>query len=151
MEAGRDRLGLSCVTPVLQSAVERREEWVDAFDTVLTDVPCSGLGIIRKKPDIRYKDPEPLAGLPAVQRDILNNCCAYVRPGGVLLYSTCTLRKRENEDVVAAFLAEHGEFALEPFDLPRWGRQEGMITFWPHIHGTDGFFIAKLRRKEASA
>lgn len=151
LEAGRDRLGLSCVEPCLQSAAERRVEWQAAFDTVITDVPCSGLGIIRKKPDIRYKAPEPLAGLPEVQRRILDNCAGYVRPGGVLLYSTCTLLKRENEDVVAAFLAGHDEFSLEPFELPHWGRQEGMVTFWPHIHDTDGFFIAKLRRKEASA
>lgn len=149
LEAGRDRLGLSCVKPVLQSAAECRREWLGAFDTVITDVPCSGLGIIRKKPDIRYKAPQPLKGLPAVQKGILENCADYVRPGGVLLYSTCTLLKRENEDVVAAFLAGHSDFVPESFELPRWGRQEGMATFWPHIHGTDGFFIAKLRRKGA--
>ena len=148
LEAGRDRLGLSAIHPTLQSATQRREDWVGQFDTVLTDVPCSGLGIIRKKPDIRYKDPAPLEGLPKVQRDILENCSAYVRPGGTLMYSTCTLLPRENQDVVIAFLAMHPEFALEPFELPHWGVQDGMMTFWPHIHGTDGFFVAKLRRKE---
>lgn len=150
LEAGRDRLGLDCIHPQLQSATERRKEWENGFDTVITDVPCSGLGIIRKKPDIRYKDPEPLAGLPKVQRGILENCCAYVKPGGVLIYSTCTLLRRENEDIVTAFLREHSEFELEAFELPRFGRQEGMVTFWPHIHGTDGFFVAKLRRKEGA-
>lgn len=148
LEAGRDRLGLDCIHPQLQSATDRREEWIGAFDTVITDVPCSGLGIIRKKPDIRYKEPGPLAGLPAVQKRILENCCAYVKPGGVLIYSTCTLVRRENEDVVGWFLSEHPEFTLEVFELPRFGRQEGMVTFWPHIHETDGFFVAKLRRKE---
>lgn len=148
LEAGRDRLGLDCIRPQLQSATERREAWIGAFDTVITDVPCSGLGIIRKKPDIRYKEPGPLAGLPAVQKRILENCCAYVKPGGVLIYSTCTLVRRENEDVVRWFLSEHPEFALEAFELPRFGRQEGMVAFWPHIHETDGFFVAKLRRKE---
>jgi len=148
LEAGRDRLGLSCIHPQLQSAAERREEWVGAFDVVITDVPCSGLGIIRKKPDIRYKDPKPLAGLPQVQKRILDNCCAYVKAGGVLIYSTCTLRSGENEDVVHGFLDQHPEFELEPFELPKWGKQNGMITFWPHIHDTDGFFVAKLRRKE---
>ena len=147
IEAGRNRLGLSIITPLLQSAAELRDEWVDGFDTVITDVPCSGLGIIRKKPDIRYKDPEPLKGLPKVQRAILNNCSQYVRPGGVLLYATCTLLRRENEEVVESFLKSHPQFALEPFRLPHFGCQSGWITFWPHIHGTDGFFVAKLRRK----
>ena len=147
LEAGRDRLGLSVITPTLQNAAQRREDWAEGFDVVLTDVPCSGLGIIRKKPDIRYKDPEPLKGLPRVQRSILDNCAQYVRPGGVLIYSTCTLLCRENEDVVKEFLGGHPQFCLEQFELPRFGIQPGWITFWPHIHETDGFFTAKLRRK----
>lgn len=149
LEAGRDRLGLDHMVPCLQSAAERREEWVNGFDAVITDVPCSGLGIIRKKPDIRYKDPEPLKGLPRVQKAILENCSAYVRPGGVLIYATCTLLPRENENVVSGFLARHPEFVPEALNLPVTGERQGMMTFWPHIHGTDGFFVAKLRRKEA--
>lgn len=148
LEAGRDRLGLSILHPMLQSATERRTEWIESFDTVIADVPCSGLGIIRKKPDIRYKDPGPLDGLPAIQAKILDNCAAYVRPGGTLIYSTCTLRKGENEDVVTNFLSSHREFELMPFQLPRFDAQSGMMTFWPHIHGTDGFFVARLHRKE---
>ena len=140
LEAGRERLGLSIVAGVL-------EDWLDGFDVVLTDVPCSGLGIIRKKPDIRYKDPALLKGLPRVQRGILDSCARYVRPGGVLLYSTCTVLPRENGDVVDGFLADHPEFLPEPFDLPHWGKQPGQLTLWPHIHDTDGFFMAKLRRK----
>ena len=147
LEAGRERLGLSIVAPTLQNAAQPREDWLDGFDVVLTDVPCSGLGIIRKKPDIRYKDPALLKGLPRVQRGILDNCARYVRPGGVLLYSTCTVLPRENGDVVDGFLADHPEFLPEPFDLPHWGKQPGQLTLWPHIHDTDGFFMAKLRRK----
>lgn len=147
IEAGRDRLGLSVISPCLQSAAERKDDWIDHFDTVIADVPCSGLGIIRKKPDIRYKDPKALQGLPKVQRAILDNCSHYVRSGGVLLYCTCTLLRRENEDVVRDFLANHPCFELEPFQLPKFGEQPGQFTFWPHIHGTDGFFVAKLRRK----
>ena len=147
IEAGRDRLGLSVISPCLQSALEQKGDWIDHFDTVIADVPCSGLGIIRKKPDIRYKDPEALQGLPKVQRAILDNCSRYVCPGGVLLYSTCTLLRRENEDVIHGFLAEHPDFEPEPFQLPQFGKQPGWFTFWPHIHGTDGFFVAKLRRK----
>lgn len=147
LQAGRDRLGLSILSPCLQSATEPREEWLDGFNAVITDVPCSGLGIIRKKPDIRYKDPRALEGLPRVQQAILDNCAQYVRPGGVLIYSTCTVLKRENGDIVDGFLADHPQFAPEPFSLPKFGEQPGRITFWPHIHNTDGFFVAKLRRK----
>jgi 16S rRNA (cytosine967-C5)-methyltransferase len=148
LEAGRDRLGLDVIHPVLQSAVERREEWVGAFDVVITDVPCSGLGIIRKKPDIRYKDAEPLKGLPRVQKSILENCCAYVKPGGTLVYATCTLLSKENEDIVNGFLSVHSEFECVSLDLNVIGGDQPMLTFWPHVHNTDGFFVAKLRKKE---
>lgn len=150
IEAGARRLGLGCIRAMTQNAKERVGEWENAYDLVIADVPCSGLGIIRKKPDIRYKDPAALAGLPAIQKEILNNVCAYVKPGGVLIYSTCTLLERENEAVVSEFVREHTEFALEKLDLPEpVGQVEtGYVTLWPHIHGTDGFFIAKLRRRK---
>jgi len=148
IEAGRDRLGLDVISARVQNAKEFVPEWEKYFDTVLADVPCSGLGIIRKKPDIRFKDPEPLNGLPSIQRDILNNVCRYVRPDGTLIYSTCTLRRQENEDIVEQFLANHPEFRLEEFRLPCEEHVvPGMLTLWPHIHGTDGFFIAKFRRQ----
>lgn len=149
MQAGALRLGLACMKPQTADATVLREEWANAFDLVLADVPCSGMGVIRKKPDIRYKDPEPLEGLPQVQGRILDNVCRYVKPGGVLLYSTCTLLERENRSVVEAFMHTHSEFVLEPFALPEpLGQvEQGMLTLWPHQHGTDGFFFAKLRRK----
>ena len=147
MEAGAERLGLTCIKAREQNAKTFVQEWEGVFDAVLADVPCSGLGIIRKKPDIRYKDPGPMESLPAVQREILENVSRYVRPGGVLLYSTCTLLQRENEDVVTAFLADHPDFALEPFALPGpVGECGGMLTLWPQRHGTDGFFVAKMIR-----
>ena len=149
IENGARRLGLNSIRAVTQNGKERVPEWEGAFDRVIADVPCSGLGIIRKKPDIRYKDPTPLEGLPAIQRAILDNACAYVKPGGVLLYSTCTLLERENEDVVKGFLEKYQDFTLDELELPApIGRVEkGHVTLWPHIHGTDGFFIAKLRRR----
>ena len=149
IENGAKRLGLKSIRAVTQNGKERVPEWENDFDVVITDVPCSGLGIIRKKPDIRYKDPTPLGGLPAVQKSILDNACAYVRPGGVLLYSTCTLLERENEAIVRKFVDEHDEFVFEKFELPGpvGVVEAGFATLWPHIHGTDGFFIAKLRRK----
>lgn len=149
IEAGARRLGLSCVRAAVMDGKKRSEALMEAFDAVLADVPCSGLGVIRKKPEIRYKDPASLTALPDLQRAIADNVSSYVKPGGVLLYATCTLLKRENEDVVTAFLDTHPEFSLTPFTLPGpvGAVESGMITLWPHIHGTDGFFIAKLRRK----
>ena len=137
----------------IQSQVRNAKEHDPAldgqFDLVLADAPCSGLGIIRKKPDIRNKDPEPLENLPHIQGDILENVSRYVKPGGVLVYSTCTVLARENQDVVRGFLAEHPEFVLEPFTLPGdiGTVEEGMLTLWPHIHGTDGFFLSKMRKQ----
>lgn len=148
IQAGADRLGLSIIKPMTADGKVRREEWVSAFDLVLVDAPCSGLGVIRKKPDIRYKDPKPLEDLPQVQQAILENATGYVKPGGVLMYSTCTILPRENGEIVSAFLEKHPEFVREAFELPgAAGRVEaGEITLWPQVHQTDGFFICKLRK-----
>ena len=118
IEKGAQRLGMQSIQTVQADGRELREEWKNAFDLVLCDVPCSGLGIIRKKPDIRYKDPKQLAGLPAVQTAILENASNYVSPGGALLYATCTVLPEENESVTDDFLARHPEFVKEPFPLP---------------------------------
>ena len=114
-------------------------------------MPCSGLGVLRKKPEIRYKDPKELEDLPQIQGEILANVAGYVRPGGVLLYSTCTLRREENEEVVQAFLAGHREFHREAFRLPGpLGLVEaGECTLWPQRLETDGFFLARLRKEGA--
>lgn len=150
IQAGADRLGLSIIEPTTADGKQFRPEWENAFDLVLVDAPCSGLGVIRKKPDIRYKDAQPLEELPAIQLDILSNAARYVRPGGVLMYSTCTLLTRENEAVVRSFLANNSGFKTEAFDLPDpvGAVEDGMITLWPQRHGTDGFFICKMRREE---
>ena len=145
IEKGAERLGLTSITTALADGREEHTAWVGAADVVVADVPCSGLGIIRKKPDIRYKKAEELANLPAIQRDILHNASRYVRDGGTLVYSTCTVLPEENEEVVAWFLENHPEFALSPFELPHpLGKCEGMLTLWPHRHGTDGFFICRM-------
>ena len=150
IQAGADRLGLTGITPMTADGKVFRPEWESSFDRVLVDAPCSGLGVIRKKPDIRYKDPSPLAGLPGVQRAILDNAARYVKPGGALVYSTCTLLRRENEDVVRGFLSDHPEYRTEAFRLPEHVGDGGvgMLTLWPHRQGTDGFFISKLRKEE---
>ena len=150
IQAGADRLGLTIISPKTADGKVFRPEWENAFDLVLVDAPCSGLGVIRKKPDIRYKDPAPLADLPAVQLDILRNAARYVKPGGTLMYSTCTLLYRENGEVVETFLAENNSYKAEAFILPGPVGlvQSGSVTLWPHRHGTDGFFISKMRREE---
>ena len=118
------------------------------MDVVIADVPCSGYGIIRKKPDIRYKDPDTMKDLPDLQLKILENQSRYVKSGGVLLYSTCTLVHRENEGVVEAFLAKHPEFHTEPLPLPEAlpANDTGMLPLVSGEYDTDGFFICRLRR-----
>ena len=149
IENGAARLGLTDITARQQDASQVVPEWVGAMDTVIADVPCSGLGIIRKKPDIRYKNLKELEDLPALQLKILETQASYVKPGGTLLYSTCTVLKRENEDVVSAFLAAHDEFTTEPLPLPDVfpKNETGMLTLIPGEYDTDGFFICRLRRK----
>ncbi len=148
IEAGAERLGLTCIEAGVHDAACFETNWEQRFDLVIADVPCSGLGVIRKKPDIRYKDVAALAGLPAVQYRILENVARYVRPGGTLLYSTCTLLRRENESVVHAFLEEHGEFQPEPLGLPVPDDAPGLLTLYPHRHETDGFFLCRMRRDQ---
>lgn len=149
IQNGADRLGITIIRPVLQDGAENNSEWNDKMDVVIADVPCSGLGVIRKKPDIRYKELSPMENLPVVQSKILRNAARYVKPGGVLLYSTCTILHRENEEVISAFLIDHPQFRLEAFPVPNGfpePENNGMLTLLPCVHGTDGFFICKLRR-----
>lgn len=149
IENGAARLGLGNVTARVQDAARTVPEWKNAMDAVIADVPCSGLGIIRKKPDVRYKNLEETENLPGLQLSILENQASYVKPGGILLYSTCTVLKRENEDVVRAFLQRHGDFFTQPLELPEVfpKNETGMLTLIPGEYDTDGFFICRLRRK----
>ena len=146
---GAARLGLNCITACLQDATQPHEGWENAMDAVIADVPCSGYGIIRKKPDIRFKDPDTMQQLPALQLAILQNQSRYVRPGGVLLYSTCTLVRRENEGVVEKFLKQNPDFTTEPLPLPDVFPENtsGMLALVPGEYETDGFFICRMRRK----
>ncbi|MBQ7099422.1 MAG: 16S rRNA (cytosine(967)-C(5))-methyltransferase RsmB [Oscillospiraceae bacterium] len=149
MEKGAERLGFANMHPRHFDATVFDPGLEGKVDFALVDVPCSGYGIIRKKPDIREKDPDTMKELPKLQLQILQNQSRYVRPGGVLLYSTCTLVRRENEGVVEKFLKANPEFKLEPLALPaEFGENTtGMLTLVPGEHDTDGFFIARLRRK----
>ncbi|NLU23540.1 MAG: 16S rRNA (cytosine(967)-C(5))-methyltransferase RsmB [Clostridiales bacterium] len=148
IDKGAARLGITSIRTALADGRESHTAWLESADLVLTDVPCSGLGIIRKKPDIRYKNPKELLDLPAIQGAILENAASYVRPGGVLVYSTCTILPEENEGVTDAFLQKHSEFSREAFILPSpIGGTPGQITLWPQRFGTDGFYICRMRKR----
>lgn len=145
---GAERLGVTCMETAAADGRLNRSEWVEAFDVVLVDAPCSGLGIIRKKPDTRYKKADDLFTLPVVQSAILENAATYVGSGGILVYSTCTILPEENEELVSVFLAEHPDFTMEPFALPEpVGENQGSLTLWPQRHDTDGFYICRMKRK----
>lgn len=138
MEENRIRHGLSNMMAVQQDALVYDEASHEKADVLVCDLPCSGLGVMAKKTDIRYKmTKEKAEELTLLQRQILNVVHDYVKPGGILLYSTCTIRKSENEENVDWFLSEHSEFSLEM-----------MRQMYPGEVGNDGFFLAKLVKKD---
>ena len=146
IRSGAERLGTRCIRTESRDARHFDKALEDRFDLVLADVPCSGLGVIRKRPEIRFKEEQEIRQLPIIQGEILKNLAMYVKPGGTLLYSTCTVLAEENQEVVSAFLKTHPDFSAEGFSLGGVHVPTGMYTFWPQVDGTDGFFAAKLRR-----
>ena len=125
------------------------KESIDKFDYVLADVPCSGLGIIRRKPEIKYKEKEDFRDLPSIQKKILENASKYVKNGGTLIYSTCTIQEAENIDVINEFLQKNKNFKLVPINevnIDLENQENGYMKIYPNIHGMDGFFISKLIR-----
>ena len=144
---GASRLGLSCIRADAADARAADPSKLGMFDRVLCDVPCSGLGVLWKKPDVRFKDLDAAAGLLPVQAAILDAGAACVRPGGRLVYSTCTLLPEENEEQVRRFLAAHPDFAPVPFAVGDLAT-DGLLTLAPDTHGTDGFFVAVLGKGE---
>lgn len=153
VQEGANRLGIKAIDARVMDALEENSELFESADIVLADVPCSGFGVVRKKPEIRYKAEKEIVQLPELQLRIIDNLSKYVKPGGILLYSTCTLLQRENEDLIQIFLETHKDFSPESFTVPGpVGKvASGMLTLWPQIHGTDGFFICRLRRSESAA
>jgi len=149
MERGAERLGFANMHPRHFDATVFDPELEGKVDFALVDVPCSGYGIIRKKPDIREKDPDTMRELPQLQLAILRNQARYVRPGGTLLYATCTLVARENEQNVELFLKSHPEFSPEPLNLPDSFPKNttGMLTLIPGQYDTDGFYFCRMRRR----
>lgn len=146
IESGARRLGIDIIKAAVCDGRVPIEELFDSADRVLCDVPCSGFGVLAKKPELRYKDPADSDALPDIQLAILENASRYLKRGGTLIYSTCTLFPEENEGNVKRFLARNGDFSLVPFDAFGIEAPEGYLTLYPDVHGTDGFFIARLTK-----
>ena len=146
---GAKRLKISCITADCQDATVHNSS-ISKADVVLCDVVCSGFGIIRRKPEIKYKTPEEIARLPEIQYKILSNSSLYVKDGGTLVYSTCTVNKRENEDVVNRFIKEHSDFEIlvPGTDEGKYfeNTNGGCITLFGDDNNSDGFFICKMKK-----
>ena len=137
IEQGAKRLGLHILETKVMDAAAPAEAGETPFDGVLCDVPCSGYGVMGRKSDIKARlDPSAMDTLIPLQQEILQCAARKVRSGGRLVYSTCTLNRKENEKQAERFLQTHPSFCLE--------REQ---TFFPHVHGTDGFYIARFLRK----
>ncbi len=134
IKKGAERLGISIIKPTVCDATAENKE-LGLFDAILCDVPCSGLGIIRRKPDIKYKKDTDFSELEEIQLKILNNAVNYLKENGRIVYSTCTVRKKENEEIVNKFLENHKDFTLKEIK-----------TYMPSKNGGDGFFTALLER-----
>ena len=150
IQENADRLGITIISPALRDAASNHE--LPVCDKILCDVPCSGWGILRRKPEIRYKTDTNIDILTNLQYSILCMSIKNLPSDGVLVYSTCTLRKAENHDIIRRFLEEHPDFIGEPITLPDGidhiiEEEPYCLTLLPGVYDTDGFFFAKLRRK----
>ena len=153
ISAQQKRLGIENIRPMMRDAAKNREDLWERMDAVLLDAPCSGLGVIAEKPDIKSRvTEEGVRELTALQEKLLDTVCRYVRPGGVLVYSTCSVLKAENEDQVRAFLERHPEFKAEPLPetIPEAFRKNEALglQLLPHRDGVEGFYICRMRRQE---
>lgn len=148
------RLDLTIIHPEMYDAAKIDNNYRGKVDRVLVDAPCTGLGIIRRKPDIKWtRDSKDCSEITALQAKILSAASNYVKPGGVLVYSTCTIEPEENEEQIKQFLQSHRDFEVTditsflPEGLQVESAEKGYIQLYPNIHGMDGFFIARLRKR----
>lgn len=148
ISSSAEKLGISCVKAICSDA-EKYDKDMGLFDAVLCDVPCSGFGVIRRKPEIKYKKKDFWRELLPIQENILEVSSKYVKACGKLIYSTCTLNKAENEAVVGAFLEKNNNFEIEklPKILYDYGQGENSVTLLPDSNGPDGFFVCVMRKK----
>ena len=144
--SGAQRLGITIISVAERDGRDFLSELESSADRIICDVPCSGFGVLSKKPELRYKDPKVSESLPDIQLAILENACRYLKKGGTLIYSTCTVFGEENQGNIERFLKKHPDFSLVPFNVGELCAQSGYITLLPHIHSTDGFFIARLTK-----
>lgn len=145
------RLGITSIKADVRNALTEVTDLKEQFDAVLCDAPCSGLGVIGRKPEIRNRALEDINALPALQYDILKNTAKLVKTGGRLFYSTCTLNPQENNLIADKFLSEHKDFEALPLNLNeniKKGMDEpsNQLTLFPHINGTDGFFVSAFKK-----
>ncbi len=148
IENNAERLGIDIIETNERDGRTPDEALFGIADRVLCDVPCSGLGVIAKKPEIRYKKITEFSRLPEIQYAILSASARYVRRGGILVYSTCTVLPKENGENVHRFLSEHEDFEAVDFSVGESSSANGMLSLSPDKDNTDGFFIAKMRRKD---
>ncbi len=146
IKSSAERLGVTSVTVAPCDAKVPKKELLGKADKIICDVPCSGLGVISKKSDLRYRSREGIDELPKLQLEILTASADYLKLGGELVYSTCTVLREENEGVVRSFLDTHDNFVLKAFEIGAVKSTNGLLTLLPHVHGTDGFFIAKIEK-----
>ncbi len=159
IEENAARLGITIINPVVHDATDLDSRFAGEADYILVDAPCSGLGVLRRRPEIRWrKEPGQITQLHDLQVKILQSSARCLKPGGVLVYSTCTITPEENINTVREFLDTHGQFQLESLadflpavlsNIKGTDTMElGYVQFLPHIHGTDGFFISRMRKQK---
>lgn len=142
------RLDITCIEPLLNDATVERSEWLGAFDRVLVDAPCSGMGVLRRRAEARWrKQRKDLKLFPPLQLAILEQAAKYVKDGGRMVYSTCTIEQSENHYLVEEFLANHPEWQRVPFVHPRTGEEVTELQLLPQVDEIDGFYICVLERK----
>jgi 16S rRNA (cytosine967-C5)-methyltransferase len=153
MKKNAERLGVKCIEFVQDDASDFHSDIVasERFDKILLDAPCTGLGVLSKKPDIRWKrEPEDILNLAKYQRKLLENACKYLKPNGVIVYSTCTIEPEENFELIKSFITDHPEFKIDNavnFVHSELVNAEGCIETFPHKHSTDGSFAVRLIRE----
>lgn len=150
------RLGITIIEPIVSDALDLPEKALGTFDRILLDAPCTGFGVIRRKPDLKWnKTPEDVRAIAQLQYELLKTLAPLLAEGGVMVYSTCTIEPAENQEIVRRFVEEHPDFVFDDTlaqDLPEAVRGHvdetgACVQILPHHFESDGFFIARLKRR----